>query len=90
MTIAEIRRVSADSSVSNRRFSSYKRVLREKEARQKLGGIGVTKFAELRKEADFPRAIVVGPRCLAWDEAELNAWLASRPRVRFMRGVAAA
>jgi predicted DNA-binding transcriptional regulator AlpA len=66
-----------------------RRLLREKQAREKLGGIGVTKFCELRKEDDFPQAVVVGPRCLAWDEAELDAWLASRPRVRFMRRNAA-
>jgi predicted DNA-binding transcriptional regulator AlpA len=68
---------------------SGRRLLREKQAREKLGGIGVTKFVQLRKETDFPRAIVVGPRCLAWDAAEIDAWIASRPRVRMGKGVAA-
>jgi predicted DNA-binding transcriptional regulator AlpA len=90
MATEAIRAISHSAPAHDCNTKPFGRVLREKQVRQKLGGIGTTKFAQLRKEADFPRAIVVGPRCLAWDEAELDAWLASRPRVRFMRGVAVA
>lgn len=32
----------------------------------------------LEKAGKFPRRRVLGPRCVAWDEAEVNAWIASR------------
>jgi prophage regulatory protein len=64
-----------------------RRLLREGQTREKLGRIGVTKFAELRKDPDFPRAVLISPRCLAWDEAELDAWIDSRQRVQTLGGV---
>ena len=32
------------------------------------------------RAGDFPRAVRLGPNSVAWDEAEIDAWLASRPR----------
>lgn len=32
----------------------------------------------LEKAGKFPKRRVLGPRAVAWDEAEVNAWIASR------------
>lgn len=32
----------------------------------------------LEKAGAFPKRRVLGPRSVAWDEAEVNAWIASR------------
>jgi predicted DNA-binding transcriptional regulator AlpA len=61
-----------------------RRLIRDKEVREKLGGIGTTKFWQLRQLRDFPEAVVLGPRTLAWDEAAVDAFIDSRPRVRTM------
>lgn len=34
----------------------------------------------LRRDATFPRAIQLGTRCVRWCRAEIEAWLAARPR----------
>jgi predicted DNA-binding transcriptional regulator AlpA len=61
-----------------------KRLIRDKEVRKKLGGIGTTKFWEIRKLPEFPEAVVLGPRTLAWEEAAVDAFIDSRPRVRII------
>jgi predicted DNA-binding transcriptional regulator AlpA len=61
-----------------------RRLIREKEVRDKLGGIGTTKFWQIRRLREFPEAVGLGPRTLAWDEAAVDAFIDSRPRVRTM------
>lgn len=34
----------------------------------------------LEKKGEFPRRRVLGPRCVAWDEAEVNEWIAARKK----------
>jgi predicted DNA-binding transcriptional regulator AlpA len=31
------------------------------------------------RDRDFPRGTLIGPNTRVWDEAEVTAWLASRP-----------
>lgn len=42
---------------------------------------GRTRFKELRRtRADFPKPILVGPRTVLFDRAELREWVARQPR----------
>ena len=48
-------------------------------------GVGERKFQDLRKTPGFPEAIALGPRCLRFRVADLEAWVASRPTVQQQR-----
>jgi predicted DNA-binding transcriptional regulator AlpA len=43
-------------------------------------GVSPSTFTRLRRSAEFPRPVMVTPTRLAWRVAELDAWLAGRPR----------
>lgn len=34
----------------------------------------------LEKKGEFPKRRVLGPRCVAWDESEVNAWIEYRQK----------
>lgn len=43
-------------------------------------GIGRTTIYRLMRAGEFPEPVRIGPRAVRWIEAEIAAWLASRPR----------
>lgn len=53
--------------------------LRMNEARF-LIGVSKSMFWKMAKEPDFPKRRQLGPRMVAWDRDELEAWLARQPR----------
>ena len=60
------------------------RVLRKREVLARLGGITDTTLWRWRKEGDFPEPVLLNPNArnphVAWLEAEVDEWIASRPR----------
>ena len=44
-------------------------------------GVSVRKFHDLRKEEWMPRPVVLGPRMLRWPRAEIEAAVATMPRL---------
>jgi prophage regulatory protein len=59
---------------------AHKTWLRSAAVRQRLGGIGVTKFYELIAEEGFPRPIRLG-RSSLWDEAEVTQWMEEKAAI---------
>ena len=57
------------------------RLLRRSEVEAKIGH-GRSWIYAAMQTGDFPRAVSIGPRSVAWHEDEINAWIASRPRRR--------
>lgn len=56
-------------------------LIRLPELRKLLGGIGKTTLHRWEAAGAFPQRRRVGERAVAWDLAEVNAWLAARPTV---------
>ncbi len=40
---------------------------------------------EMEQRGEFPRRFALSPRCVVWDLAEVEAWLASRRSIPIMR-----
>ena len=38
-------------------------------------------YSLLKRDESFPKAIRIGPRSVRWVAAEVDSWIASRPRV---------
>ena len=57
------------------------RLLRRSEVEAKIGH-GRSWIYAAMQTGDFPRAVSIGTRSVAWYEDEINAWIASRPRRR--------
>ena len=58
------------------------RIIREKERCQKTGLSRVQCWRRIRK-GTFPAPVQLGPNSIGWIEDEIDAWLASRPRVNY-------
>lgn len=58
-------------------MQTTKRVLRRPEILARTG-LSRTTIFNLEKAGDFPAHFMLTPRCAVWDEAEVDAWLASR------------
>lgn len=58
-------------------MSAIKRFIRRPEVIKKTG-LSRTTIFNLERRNDFPRHIMLTPRCAAWDEAEVDAWLDAR------------
>lgn len=54
-----------------------KRFLRRRQVCAKVG-LGATRLWELERAGDFPARIVLTPRCVVWDEGQIEAWMAKR------------
>jgi predicted DNA-binding transcriptional regulator AlpA len=52
---------------------------RELMALLRLSRVGVWRLAN-KKDAQFPRAIVLGPKQKRWVRREVDVWLSARPR----------
>jgi predicted DNA-binding transcriptional regulator AlpA len=46
-----------------------------------LLGVSERRFHELRRDPNFPKAVVLGARCVRWSRAELTAYVECLPRV---------
>jgi len=56
-------------------------LLRKPAAAKKLG-LAINSFDDLRRrDATFPKAVLLGARAVGFVEGELDDWIASRPRV---------
>jgi predicted DNA-binding transcriptional regulator AlpA len=49
-----------------------------------LLGISERRFHELRREASFPQAVLIGQRCVRWHRSELVEYAQSLPRVSLL------
>ena len=56
------------------------RMLRLAAVRAKTG-LSTTTIWRLRRRGEFPNPIQLSPGCVAWREADLEAWIASRESV---------
>lgn len=54
-----------------------RRSIRRPEVLSKTG-LSATTIYNMEKRGEFPRHFMLTPRCAAWDEAEVDAWLESR------------
>ena len=59
-----------------------RRIIRRKEVMAKTGKSHPTIWRGIRN-GTFPAPIVLGPNSVGWYEHEIDAWLASRPRVNY-------
>jgi prophage regulatory protein len=64
-------------SDSQRSIFAVRRTLRRHELR-KLVPLSDTTIYEMERRGEFPRRFHLTPRCVAWDHAEVEAWLAER------------
>jgi len=57
------------------------KILRKSVLAEKLG-LAITSLDDLRRrDPSFPRAVLLGARSVGFVETEVEAWIASRPRV---------
>jgi prophage regulatory protein len=64
-------------SDSKRSIVTIRRTLRRHELRE-LVPLSDTTIYEMEQRGEFPRRFHLTPRCVAWDHAEVEAWLADR------------
>ena len=59
-------------------------ILRAKAVKERTGYSRVQVWRKSRDpDDDFPAPVQLGPNSIGWYEDEIDAWLASRPRVRW-------
>jgi prophage regulatory protein len=63
---------------------SVRRTIRRNELHQMVPLADSTIY-EMEKRGEFPRRFALSPRCVVWDLAEVEAWLASRRSSRVAR-----
>src|SRR5579859_7860250 len=54
-----------------------KRTIRRKQLRE-LVPLADSTIYEMEQRGEFPRRFALSPRCVVWDLAEVEAWLAAR------------
>jgi prophage regulatory protein len=64
-------------SENQRSIPALRRTLRRHELRE-LVPLSDTTIYEMEQRGEFPRRFHLTPRCVAWDYAEIAAWLAER------------
>ena len=57
--------------------TSIKRTIRRQQLREVVPLADSTIY-EMEQRGEFPRRFALSPRCVVWDLAEVEAWLASR------------
>lgn len=65
------------SSATSSETKSTPRAIRRSELRQ-IVPLSDTTIYELERRGRFPRRFYLTPRCVAWDLAEVEAWLTTR------------
>ncbi|MFZ5730276.1 MAG: helix-turn-helix transcriptional regulator [Pseudomonadota bacterium] len=63
--------------MSTRPDALKKRMIRRHELRQ-IVPLADTTIYEMEQRGEFPRRFALTPRCVVWDLAEVEAWLAER------------
>ncbi len=63
---------------------SIKRSIRRHQLREMVPLADSTIY-EMEQRGEFPRRFALSPRCVVWDLAEVEAWLASRRSVPIAR-----
>ncbi len=56
---------------------------------QRATGLNRTKLYKLQRAGQFPRAVKISERAVAWPAAEVSAWIADRIAARDAKGGAA-
>ena len=64
------------------------RLLRREEVSQKVG-LSRSAIYERMAKGIFPKPVVLGPKCVAWPEPEIEAWIADKIAARDKNGKAA-
>lgn len=57
--------------------TSVKRTIRRGQLRE-IVPLADSTIYEMERRGEFPRRFALSPRCVVWDLAEVEAWLASR------------
>jgi len=63
--------------MAHRNDTSIKRTIRRQQLREMVPLADSTIY-EMEQRGEFPRRFALSPRCVVWDLAEVEAWLASR------------
>ncbi len=63
--------------MENRTQSDLPRTIRRDELRS-IVPLADSTIYEMEQREEFPRRFALSPRCVVWDLAEVEAWLASR------------
>jgi prophage regulatory protein len=63
--------------MAHRNDTSIKRTIRRQQLREMVPLANSTIY-EMEQRGEFPRRFALSPRCVVWDLAEVEAWLASR------------
>jgi prophage regulatory protein len=61
-----------------------KKTIRRQQLRE-LVPLADSTIYEMEQRGEFPRRFALSPRCVVWDLAEVEAWLASRRSVPIVR-----
>jgi prophage regulatory protein len=64
--------------------SSTKRTIRRRQLREMVPLADSTIY-EMEQRGEFPRRFALSPRCVVWDLAEVEAWLAARRSAPIVR-----
>jgi prophage regulatory protein len=63
---------------------SIKRTIRRQQLRE-LVPLADSTIYEMEQRGEFPRRFALSPRCVVWDLAEVEAWLATRRSIPIVR-----
>src|SRR5208337_2815664 len=63
--------------MASRAEMSLKRTIRRTQLRE-IVPLADSTIYEMEQRGEFPRRFALSPRCVVWDLAEVEAWLASR------------
>jgi prophage regulatory protein len=66
-----------DSKMAHRELTPIKRTIRRDQLREMIPLADSTIY-EMEQRGDFPRRFALSARCVVWDLAEVEAWLAAR------------
>lgn len=69
--------VAEEVAVQQRLYDRLPRTIRRNELRQ-LVPLADTTIYDMEQRGEFPRRFALTARCVVWDLAEVEAWLASR------------
>jgi prophage regulatory protein len=64
--------------------SPIKRTIRRQQLRE-IVPLADSTIYEMEQRGEFPRRFALSPRCVVWDLAEVEAWLASRRSTPIVR-----
>ena len=68
---------SRGGGMARSRGRPIKRTIRRRELRE-IVPLADSTIYEMEQRGEFPRRFALSPRCVAWDLAEVEAWLAAR------------